>query len=174
MFISWCTLFWIKCWHDVGSMHKEPNLSKVHRLPSQVKRSLFPPWVNKLKSVNRDVWIPAWRQTWKDKSCRYRTRLSCTGKSISLHPVTHFQSGWSGSIRVCPKECSGGNEVIVTAWVEKIKEMLFCLCPWLIPQLALRNYCWEWLHWDTFWSSFWTPTLLEVWCSYKSSYTRPF
>lgn len=60
VFIAWSTLLWIKCWHYGGDMHTEPNLSKVHRLPSQVKGSpLFHPWFNKLKSVNREVWSPA-------------------------------------------------------------------------------------------------------------------
>lgn len=95
------------------------------------------------------------------------------GSPISSHPVTQFQSGWSGSMRVCPTGRPGGNEVMVAVWVEKMKKtMLFCLCPWPILQLELRFYCWEWLHWDTFWSFLWTPTLPEVWCSYKSSYTH--
>lgn len=45
---------------------------------------------------------------------------------------------------------------------EMRKTMLFCLCLWPILQLELRFYCWEWLHWDTFWLCLWTPTLLEV------------
>lgn len=196
MFIAESTLLWIKWWYYVGGMHKEPNVSKVQRLPPQVKGSLlFHPWFNKLKSVNRDLWSPAYKSLNKYHSLglsqhrlglnRKHERTSnadiipaCIvqeihGSPISSHPVTQFQSGWSGSMRVCPKGCPGGNEVMETVWVGKMrKTMLFCLCLWPILQLELRFYCWEWLHWDTFWSSLWTPTLLEVWCSYKSSYTH--
>lgn len=60
LFIAWSTLLWIKCWYYVGGKHTQPNLAKVHRLPSQVEGSLlFHPWFNKLKSVNGDLWSSA-------------------------------------------------------------------------------------------------------------------
>lgn len=74
-------------------------------------------------------------------------------------------------MRACPKGCPGGDEVMMVVRVESMKKtMLFCL--WPVLQLELGFCCEEWLHWDTFWSCLWTPTLLEVWCLYQSSYTH--